>query len=161
MEYKAPIERTEIDDISMIRYYSPHYHVWHTEGMREQLDNLYHSSVSRMTYTDEGIIITAIPVETLAMRTLALRNQLDKQERAFKRHRGNLEKYMQNCTPTERQQVKKYLRKGFYELRKDFFYPERLPKYPIIDYLKRELYEVEQRQRKLELVKRRTRHIPI
>lgn len=149
MMYHMGLERfQEFDDMTMIKYYSVQYHMWRTADLQEELQDIYGSSASRMAYTDDGLTVVGNRVENLAMRAVAVNEQLDQVKTRFKRHTDNLNDVMAQCTPKERKQVSEYLTAGYKELFKTVFIPESLPDYPVIQRIKKDLYTVELQQRR-------------
>ena len=138
----------EYDDMTMIKYYSPQYQAWIMADLREELQDIYGSSASKIVYTEDGIITASIPVEKLAMRSVSHKEHMKQRETAFKRHTSNFKAIMEQCTPMERKQVKEYLTAGFKEMFRAEFDHENLPSYPVIERIKKDLYSVELQQRR-------------
>lgn len=138
----------EFDDMTMIKYYSPQYQAWIMADLREELQDIYGSSASKIVYTVDGIIIASVPVEKLAMRSVSHKEHIKQRETAFKRHTSNFKAIMEQCTPMERKQVKEYLTAGFKEMFRVEFNSDKLPIYPVIERIKKDLYSVELQQRR-------------
>lgn len=138
----------EYDDMTMIKYYSPQYQAWIMADLREELQDIYGSSASKIVYTVDGIIIASVPVEKLAMRSVSHKEHIKQRETAFKRHTSNFKAIMEQCTPMERKQVKEYLTAGFKEMFRAEFNSDKLPIYPVIERIKKDLYSVELQQRR-------------
>lgn len=138
----------EFDDMTMIKYYSPQYQAWIMADLREELQDIYGSSASKIVYTEDGIITASIPVEKLAMRSVSHKEHIKQREAAFKRHTSNFKAVMEQCAPMERKQVREYLTAGFKEMFRAEFNSDNLPIYPVIERIKKDLYSVELQQRR-------------
>ena len=138
----------EYDDMTMIKYYSPQYQAWIMADLREELQDIYGSSASKIVYTVDGIITASIPVDKLAMRSVSLKEHIKQRETAFKRRTSNFKAIMEQCTPMERKQVSEYLATGFKEMFRAEFNSDNLPIYPVIERIKKDLYSVELQQRR-------------
>ena len=138
----------EFDDMTMIKYYSPQYQAWIMADLREELQDIYGSSASKIVYTVDGIITASIPVEKLAMRSASHKEHIKQRETAFKRHTSNFKAIMEQCTPMERKQVNEYLTAGFKEMFRAEFDHENLPVFPVIKRIKKKLYAMERQQRR-------------
>lgn len=138
----------EFDDMTMIKYYSPQYQAWIMADLREELQDIYGSSASKIVYTVDGIITASIPVEKLAMRSASHKEHIKQRETAFERHTSNFKAIMEQCTPMERKQVSEYLTAGFKEMFRAEFNSDNLPIYPVIERIKKDLYSVELQQRR-------------
>ena len=145
LQAKAP---QEFDDMTMIKYYSPQYQAWIMADLREELQDIYGSSASKIVYTVDGIITASIPVEKLAMRSASHKEHIKQRETAFKRHTSNFKAIMEQCTPMERKQVSEYLTAGFKEMFRAEFDSDNLPIYPVIERIKKDLHSVELQQRR-------------
>lgn len=145
LQAKAP---QELDDMTMIKYYSPQYQAWIMADLREELQDIYGSSASKIVYTVDGIITASIPVDKLAMRSASHKEHIKQRETAFKRHTSNFKAIMEQCTPMERKQVSEYLTAGFKEMFRAEFNSDNLPIYPVIERIKKDLYSVELQQRR-------------
>lgn len=145
LQAKAP---QEFDDMTMIKYYSPQYQAWIMADLREELQDIYGSSASKIVYTVDGIITASIPVDKLAMRSASHKEHMKQRETAFKRHTSNFKAIMEQCTPMERKQVREYLTAGFKEMFRAEFNSDNLPIYPVIERIKKDLYSVELQQRR-------------
>lgn len=145
LQAKAP---QEFDDMTMIKYYSPQYQAWIMSDLREELQDIYGSSASKIVYTVDGIITASVPVDKLAMRSVSHKEHMKQRETAFKRHTSNFKAIMEQCTPMERKQVKEYLTAGFKEMFRTEFNSDELPIYPVIERIKKDLYSVELQQRR-------------
>lgn len=145
LQAKAP---QEFDDMTMIKYYSPQYQAWIMADLREELQDIYGSSASKIVYTVDGIITASVPVEKLAIRSVSHKEHMEQRETAFKRHTSNFKAIMEQCTPMERKQVKEYLTAGFKEMFRAEFNSDKLPIYPVIKRIKKDLYSVELQQRR-------------
>lgn len=138
----------EYDDMTMIKYYSPQYQAWIMADLREELQDIYGSSASKIVYTVDGIITASVPVDKLAMRSVSHKEHMKQRETAFKRHTSNFKAIMEQCTPMERKQVKEYLTAGFKQMFRAEFNSDKLPIYPVIERIKKDLYSVELQQRR-------------
>lgn len=138
----------EYDDMTMIKYYSPQYQAWIMADLREELQDIYGSSASKIVYTVDGIITASVPVDKLAMRSASHKEHMKQRETAFERHTSNFKAVMEQCTPMERKQVREYLTAGFKEMFRAEFDHENLPSYPVIERIKKDLYSVELQQRR-------------
>lgn len=145
LQAKAP---QEFDDMTMIKYYSPQYQAWIMADLREELQDIYGSSASKIVYTVDGIITASVPVDNLAMRSVSHKEHMKQRETAFKRHTSNFKAIMEQCTPMERKQVKEYLTAGFKQMFRAEFNSDNLPIYPVIKRIKKDLYSVELQQRR-------------
>lgn len=145
LQAKAP---QEFDDMTMIKYYSPQYQAWIMADLREELQDIYGSSASKIVYTVDGIITASVPVDKLAMRSASHKEHMEQRETAFKRHTSNFKAIMEQCTPMERKQVSEYLTAGFKEMFRAEFNSDNLPIYPVIERIKKDLYSVELQQRR-------------
>lgn len=138
----------EFDDMTMIKYYSPQYQAWIMADLREELQDIYGSSASKIVYTVDGIITASVPVDKLAIRSVSHKEHMKQREMAFKRHTSNFKAIMEQCAPMERKQVKEYLTAGFKEMFSAEFDSDKLPIYPVIERIKKDLYSVELQQRR-------------
>src|SRR5699024_2038090 len=134
--------------MTMIKYYSPQYQAWIMADLREELQDIYGSSASKIVYTVDGIITASIPVEKLAMRSASHKEHMKQRETAFKRHTSNFKAIMEQCTPMERKQVKEYLTAGFKEMFRADINSDILPIDPVIERNKKDFYSVELQQRR-------------
>lgn len=138
----------EFDDMTMIKYYSPQFQAWIMADLREELQDIYGSSASKIVYTVDGIITASVPVDKLAIRSASHKEHMEQRETAFKRHTINFKVIMEQCTPMERKQVKEYLTAGFKEMFRAEFNSDNLPTYPVIERIKKDLFTVELQQRR-------------
>src|SRR5699024_5075579 len=134
--------------MTMIKYYSPQYQAWIMADLREELQDIYGSSASKIVYTVDGIITASIPVEKLAIRSASHKEHIKQRETAFKRHTSNFKAIMEQCTPMERKQVSEYLTAGFKEMFRAEFNSDNLPVFPVIKRIKKKLYAMERQQRR-------------
>lgn len=85
----------EYDDMTMIKYYSPQYQAWIMADLREELQDIYGSSASKIVYTVDGIITASVPVDKLAMWSASHKEHMKQRETAFKRHTSNFKAIME------------------------------------------------------------------
>src|SRR5699024_10856166 len=134
--------------MTMIKYYSPQYQAWIMADLREELQDIYGSSASKVVYTEDGIIAASIPVEKLATRSVSLKEHIKQRETAFERHTSNIKASMEQCTPTGREPARAHPAAGFNEMFRAEFDHENLPVFPVIKRIKKKLYAIERQQRR-------------